>query len=111
MLSSASQREEGGGILEVVLAKPGPQPSLIPVPQNEESGAQRSTCLLFTEGSSTITVPGPPGPPGAMGPPGPPGAPGQSIFLLCPRSASGLLTFDYNSVQSNLKPGFEPGEE
>lgn len=37
---SASQREEGGGILEVVLAQPGPQPGLVPVPLNEESGAQ-----------------------------------------------------------------------
>jgi hypothetical protein len=45
--------------------------------------------LLFPEGSSTITVPGPPGPPGAMGPPGPPGTPGQSVLLLCPQSAAG----------------------
>lgn len=44
--------------------------------------------LLFPEGSSTITVPGPPGPPGAMGPPGPPGTPGQSVCLLYPQSAA-----------------------
>lgn len=47
-------------------------------------------CLLLSDGSSMLTVPGPPGPPGAMGPPGPPGAPGQSVFLLCPKSAVGL---------------------
>ena len=36
------QSEGGGwGILEVVLAQPGPQPSLVPVPLNEEGGAQR----------------------------------------------------------------------
>lgn len=59
----------------------------VPAPQTQKMGAQCSMCLLFSEGSSTLTVPGPPGPPGAMGPPGPPGAPGQSIFLLCPKSA------------------------
>ena len=40
VLSSASQREEGRGILEVVLAQPGPQPGLVSVPLNEESGVQ-----------------------------------------------------------------------
>lgn len=62
----------------------------VPVPLSKDSATQHPMCLLFSEGSSTLTVPGPPGPPGAMGPPGPPGAPGQSVFLLCPRSASAL---------------------
>lgn len=65
-------------------------PTAWPVSQHlraRRGGAQCSMCLLFSEGSSTLTVPGPPGPPGAMGPPGPPGAPGQSIFLLYPKSA------------------------
>lgn len=59
------------------------QPGLGPSASQQEEGS-RVTSLLFLEGSSTITVPGPPGPPGAMGPPGPPGAPGQLFSCFTP---------------------------
>lgn len=60
-----------------------------------------SMFVLFPEGSSAITVPGPPGPPGAMGPPGPPGTPGQSVLLLCPNQQQAVDTMDSSHICSN----------